>query len=158
MAHLQVVNIADHGKYPQIWSAEAFCTYVLSAPRLRKLTWDFSAWDSEYGPLNGDFVAGHAKWLIDVAHLAYAQRRSLREIEIVFNPGLGCHTKKPDLAPWRLIDHAARVLLGLGMVLLYKRHLLTEMKQYNEDIEFELMYEPTTITDFPPSWGAKRRR
>jgi hypothetical protein len=159
LAHLQVVSITDHGVYPRIWSAEAFCTYILSAPRLRKFVWDFSLWDREHGPLNMDFVAGHAKWLIDVAHLARVQHRSLREIEIVFNPGLGCYTKKPDLAPWELIDHAARVLLGLGMVLLYKRHLLTKMKQSNDDIEFELLtHEPITITGYPPSWGAMRRR
>jgi hypothetical protein len=159
LAHLQVVSIADNGAYPRIWSAEAFCTYVLSAPRLRKLTWDFSIWDCEYGALNMDFVAGHAKWLIDVAQLAHAQRRSLREIEIVFNPGLGYHTKKPDLAPWKLIDHAARVLLELGIVLLYERHLLTEMKHFNDDIEFELLtHEPITITKYPPSWSATRRR
>jgi hypothetical protein len=159
LAHLQVVSIADNVVYPRIWSAEAFCTYILSAPRLRKFIWDFSRWDCEHGDQNTDFVAGHAKWLIDVAHFARVQHRSLREIEIVFNPGLGCYTKKPDLPPWELMDHAARVLLGLGIVLLYKRHLLTKMKQSNDDIEFELLtHEPITITEYPPSWGAMRRR
>jgi hypothetical protein len=159
LTHLQVVSITDHVVYPRIWSAEAFCTYILSAPRLRKFIWDFSLWDCEYGPLNTNFVAGHAKWLIDVAQLARVQHRSLREIEIVFNPGLGFYTDKPDMAPWELIDHAARVLMGLGMVLLYKRHLLTKMKQSNDDIEFELLtHEPITVTEHPPSWGAMRRR
>jgi hypothetical protein len=159
LAQLQVVSIPECSRYPRIWSPEAFCTYVLSAPQLRKLIWDFSRWDYECGPSNMDFVAGHAKWLIEVAYLAHAQRRSLCEIEIVFYPGLGFNTQTPDLAPWKLMDYAARVLLELGMVLLYKRHLFTTMKQFNDDIEFELLtHEPITITKYPPEWGARRRK
>ncbi|KAF1999550.1 hypothetical protein P154DRAFT_523335 [Amniculicola lignicola CBS 123094] len=156
LAHLQVLIIKDNGRNPQIWSAEDFCTNVLSAPELRKLTWNFSFFDEEYGAQNMEFDAGHVKWLIDVARLAHAQRRSLREIEIVFNPDpqYGRYSRKPSMAPWKLIDFAARVLGELGVVLHYRRHFLTTRRKFSGDIEFECRTDPRC----GPTWHATRVR
>ena len=133
-----------------LYTPEAFCTYVLSAPRLRKLVWDFAVHrEEDSGMPNYDFHAGHAKWLIELAQLARGQGCSLREIEILFDPGLGMYyNNHRDLTPWRLIDYVEGVLVDLGIVLLYKRHWLTKMKKRNEDL---LAHE--LITTFIPPLG-----
>ncbi|CAH0037153.1 unnamed protein product [Clonostachys rhizophaga] len=74
---------------------------LLSAPKLRKFTLDFSIYD-QHSEDWSDFGEREQRWLRGMAETAIARKAPLREIHVIFTPD-SWDAKKEDGYPWDLM-------------------------------------------------------
>ncbi|KAK0610811.1 hypothetical protein B0T14DRAFT_570741 [Immersiella caudata] len=75
---------------------------ILTAPRLRKFTWDFQTDDQQVGPHLDDFAGDEEAWLRKFMQAAVALKSPLQEIHVRFRPDIWY--LKPDVWPWSRMD------------------------------------------------------
>jgi hypothetical protein len=135
---LECIQLSSKTMTP-IWSPELLCSTILSAPRLKKLVWNFTQFDyyhGDYCTSLSDFGSEQASWLIAAVRLAHARGCKLREVEIQFYPqDVDYSLVKDGWEPLRLMGEIEKEMEGMGMRLEYTRYRTKEKDEGGDDDE-----------------------
>jgi len=92
---------------------------ILTAPRLRKFTWDFASNDQQIGPHLEEFSNTETIWVRKFILTATACGSPLKEIHIIFKPDVW--SGAPPIWPWDRMDalHDLAQKKGTGISVTY---------------------------------------
>ncbi|KAF2647810.1 hypothetical protein K491DRAFT_739177 [Lophiostoma macrostomum CBS 122681] len=126
------------------WSPNEVNDDILSAPRLRRLTWDFykvNPW-GVYDVRCCDFGSLMVAFLSRVAQLAFANNRALAEMEILFHPWSNfCCSGRYSKDALDYLDWLSGELQTLGLRLICERYRIKKVRRRGRGSEENVTYK-----------------